>query len=134
LKEVVDTRFLIEHFYSENPNVKAKTSRKLKELARKAEGIIPTLVLGEVARITCEKRGKEEAALRHRSILRSGLQIEELTHDVAKEAGLLKCQYRDIPMGDCIIASIAIKKNAKVLSDDPHFDAIKEVKRTWIDD
>jgi len=37
-------------------------------------------------------------------------------------------------MGDCITASIAIRKKAKVLSDNPHFDAIKEVKRTWIDD
>jgi predicted nucleic acid-binding protein len=55
-----------------------------------------------------------------------------LTPDVAKEAGLLKCRYRDIPMGDCIIASIAVKREAKVLSDDPHFNMMKEIKRTWV--
>lgn len=132
MREVVDTRFLVEHFYSDDPGMKAKTSKKLRELARRSEGIIPTLVLGEVTRITCEKKGKEEANLRYLSILRSGLQIEELTPDVAKEAGLLKCRYRDIPMGDCIIASIAVKREAKVLSDDPHFNMMKEIKRTWV--
>jgi len=128
----VDTRFLIEHFYSDKPDTKTKTSKKLRELVQRAEGIIPTLVLGEVARITCEKRGREEANIRYLSLLRSGLQIEELTPDVAKDAGLLKCRYRDVPMGDCIVASFAITKGARVLSDDTHFDVIKEINRIWI--
>ncbi|MBO3808328.1 MAG: PIN domain-containing protein [Candidatus Brockarchaeota archaeon] len=132
MREVVDTRFLIEHFYSDDPDVKAKTSKRLKELTQYSKGIIPTLVLGEIIKITCERRGKEEANLRYLSILRSGLHIEELTPDVARDAGLLKCRYRDIPMSDCIIASIAVKKRAKVLSDDPHFDVMKEIKRIWI--
>ncbi|MEM2415523.1 MAG: PIN domain-containing protein [Thermoproteota archaeon] len=128
---MVDTRFFIEQFHSDDPDVKAKTSKRLRELMQHSEGIIPTLVLGEITKITCEKKGKEEANLRYLSIL-SGLHIEELTSDVAREAGLLKCRYKSVPMGDCIIASIAIKRKAKVLSDDPHFDMIKEVKRTWI--
>lgn len=132
MREVIDTRFLIEHFYSDDPYVKAKTSKRLKELTQHSEGIIPTLVLGEITKITCERKGKEEANLRYLSILRSGLHIEELTPDVARDAGLLKCRYRDIPMGDCVVASIAIKKRAKVLSDDPHFDMMKEIKRIWI--
>lgn len=132
MREVVDTRFLIEHFYSDDPDVKAKTSKRLRELMQHSEGIIPTLVLGEITKITCEKKGKEEANLRYLSILRSGLHIEELTSDIAREAGLLKCRYKSVPMGDCIIDSIAIKRKAKVLSDDPHFDMIKEVKRIWI--
>ncbi len=35
-------------------------------------------------------------------------------------------------MGDCIIAATALITHARVLSDDPHFDAIKEIKRIWI--
>lgn len=45
---------------------------------------------------------------------------------------LFKCRYRDVPVGDCIIAATATIKRSKVLSDDPHFDAIKEVKGVWI--
>lgn len=35
-------------------------------------------------------------------------------------------------MGDCIIAATATASQARILSDDPHFDLIEEAKRTWI--
>lgn len=132
MKEVLDTRFLIQYFYSKQEEVKRKTSKKLRELVQRKEGILPTIVISEVIRVTCEKRGKEVAEIRYTSLIRSGLQIEDLNQEIAKEAGLLKCRHRDIPMGDCIIAATATTKKAKVLSDDPHYDEIKEVKRTWI--
>jgi len=132
LSEVVDTRFLIEHFYSDEAETKRRTSKRLGELRERKEGILPTIVISEVVRVTCEKRGREEAEARHLSLIRSGLQIQDLNQNIAKEAGLLKCRYRDIPMGDCIIAATATIKGAKVLSDDSHFDIIREVKRVWI--
>lgn len=128
----MDTRFFIEHFYSDEAETRRKTSKRLRELRERKLGILPTIVIGEVIRITCEKRGKEEADARYLSLLRSGLQIEDLNRNVAREAGLLKCRYRDIPMGDCTIAATAIIKKAKVLSDDQHFDIIRDVKRVWI--
>jgi len=82
--------------------------------------------------VTCEKRGREEATLRHRAVDRSGLKIVELSSEVAREAGLLKCRYRDTPIGDCIIASVAIFNKASVLTDDPHIQSTKEVNTTWI--
>jgi len=132
LGEVIDTRFLIEHFYSEDAETKRKTSKKLRELAERKEGILPTIVISEIVRITCERRGKEEAEARHLLLLGSGLQIQGLDQNIAKEAGLLKCRYRNIPMGDCIIAATAAVKRAKVLSDDQHFNLIREIKRVWI--
>lgn len=132
MKKVVDTRFLIEHFYSTSAETKRKTSRKLRELIKNKNGLLPTIVICETVQITCEKRGKEEAEARCLSLVRSGLQIQDLNQNTAKEAGLLKCRHRNIPMGDCIIAAIALTNKAKVLSDDPHFDTIKEIKRTWI--
>jgi len=35
-------------------------------------------------------------------------------------------------MGDCIIAATATIRGARVLSDDPHYDIMKEIKRVWI--
>ena len=112
--------------------MRRKTSKKLRELTEHNEGILPTIAINEIVRITCEKRGKEEAEARYLALITSKLQIEPLTPTIAKEAGLLKCRYRDIPTGDCIIATTAILKGAKILSDDPHYDKIKETKRTWI--
>jgi predicted nucleic acid-binding protein len=132
LKEVLETRFLAEHFYSDKTETKQKTVKKLRELTQKKEGILPTIVISEVIQITCEKRGKELAETRYHVLMESGLQIQNLTPTIAKQAGLIKCQHKNIPMGDCIIAATAIANQARILTDDPHYDIIRETKRTWI--
>jgi predicted nucleic acid-binding protein len=132
LKEVLDTRFFTEHFYSERVETKQKTTRKLRELVHKNEGILPTIVISEVIQVTCEKRGKELAETRYHALIESGLQIAPLTPTIAKQAGLIKCQHKNVPMGDCIIAATAITNQARVLTDDPHYNTIKETKCIWI--
>ena len=130
--EVLDTRFLSEYFYSNVTEVRAKTTRRLKELVAKNEGVMPTLVVAEIVQITCERRGKDMAESRYQALISSGLRIQDLTSEIARCAGLLKSKYRNIPMGDCIIAATAIVNHGRVLSDDPHFDIIKETSHTWI--
>lgn len=132
MNEVVDTRFLIEHLYSTEGEIKQKTSKKLRELIQHKEGLLPTIVIGETVQIVCQKVGKEEAEACYLSLIRSGLQIVDLNRDIAKEAGLLKCRSKNMPIGDCIIAATAIINTARILSDDQHFDDIKETKRIWI--
>ena len=132
MRTVLDTRFLTEHFYSDKNETKQKTARKLRELAQRKEGILPTIAISEIIRITCEKRGKDLAETRYHALMQSGLQIINLTPTIAKQAGLIKCQHKNIPMGDCVIAATAIANQAHILTDDPHYDAVKETKRTWI--
>ncbi len=132
MKEVLDTRFLREYFYSTQDGTKQKTSRKLQALVAKKEGILPTIVIAEITQITCAIRGKDMAKSRYQALLQSGLEIQNLAPPIAEQAGMFKCQYNNFPMGDCIIAATAVVNQAKVLSDDLHFDCIKETKRTWI--
>jgi len=132
LKEVLDSRFLVEHFYSASPETKQKTSRRLRELIQHDEGLLPTIVISETIQTVCQKVGKQEAEICYQTILASHLQIQDLTPTIAKQAGLLKCRHKNVPMGDCIIAATAITNQARILSDDPHYDTIKETKRTWI--
>jgi len=132
LRTVLDTRFLTEHFYSDKNETKQKTAKKLRELAQRKEGILPTIAISEIIQITCEKRGKDLAETRYHALMQSGLQIINLTPTIAKQAGLIKCQHKNIPMGDCIIAATAIANQAHILTDDPHYDAVKETKHTWI--
>jgi predicted nucleic acid-binding protein len=132
LRTVLDTRFLTEHFYSDKNETKQKTAKKLRELAQRKEGILPTITISEIIQITCEKRGKDLAETRYHALMQSGLQIINLTPTIAKQAGLIKCEHKNIPMGDCIIAATAMANQAHILTDDPHFDAVKETKRTWI--
>ena len=132
MKEVIDTRFLSEFFYSAQEKTKERTTRKLNSLIAKNEGILPTIVVVEIVQITCEKRGKDMAESRYQALVQSELQIENLTPPIAKQTGILKSKYKNIPVGDCIIAATAIANHARILSDDSHFDAITETKRVWI--
>ena len=132
MKEVLDTRFLREYFYANDEVTKEKTSRKLKSLIDKNEGVLPTIVIAEITQITCEIRGKDIAKSRYQALVQSELQIENLTPQIAQQAGLLKCAYKNLSMGDCIIAATAVENHAKIVSDDPHFDNIEETKRVWI--
>ncbi len=131
MREVLDTRFFMEYFYSSSKKIQERMRRKLVDLIKRKEGIVPAVVLAEVVNLTCKYRGVDEARNRYFSILRSGLMIEPMTSEVSMEAGFMKCTHRKVPMGDCIIASTAKLKDARVFSDDEHFDQIKGIKRMW---
>jgi predicted nucleic acid-binding protein len=131
LKEVLDTRFLVEYF-SSHTETKEKANRKLKQLIARNEGMVPTMVIAEITKITCGRQGKDMAESHYQALIQSGLHIQDLTPQIAQQAGLLKCMYQNLPMGDCIIAATAMVNHARVLSDDPHFDCIAEIKRVWI--
>ncbi len=132
MKMVLDSRFVMEYFYSDETEIKLKATRKLKDLLQRKEGILPTIVISETIQTICEQIGRDEAEICYANLTQSGLKIQSLNAPIAQQAGLLRSKYRNIPMGDCIIAATAIANQATILSDDPHFDAIQETKRSWI--
>lgn len=132
MKQVLDSRFLVEYYYSEDKEIRHKTNQKMRELTQTSNGIIPTIVISEAIQLICSREGKEKAEMIYLSIITSGIKMESLSPSIAKEAGILKSTYKQVPLADCIIASTAIKNQAIIISDDSHFDFIKETKRTWL--
>ena len=132
MKQVLDSRFLVEYYYSQDKETQQKANQKMKELIQTGNGIIPTIVLCETIQIICSREGKEKAEMIYLSIVTSGMKMEDLSPSIAKEAGILKSTYKHVPVGDCIIAATAIRNQARIISDDPHFDSIKETKRAWV--
>jgi predicted nucleic acid-binding protein len=132
LKHVFDSRFLIEYYYSQNLDTKQKANQKMRELIKNSNGIIPTIVICETIQLIHSREGKQKADMIYLSIVSSKIKIENLSPSIAKDAGILKSTYKQIPIGDCIIAATAICNQARILSDDPHFDLIKETKRIWL--
>ena len=132
MKQVLDSRFLLEYYYSQDKETRQKANQKMRELTQTGNGIIPTIVLCETIQIICSREGKDKAEMIYLSIVTSGMKMEDLSPSIAKEAGILKSTYKHIPVGDCIIAATAIRNQAKIISDDPHFDSIKETKRAWV--
>ncbi len=129
---VLDTRFFHAHFGSGDPRVLERTREKLSRLRREHRGAIPSIVLAEVAHILCVEVGRKEALSGVRAMEQYGLPIVPLDAGIAREAGLLKCMHRDVPIADCIIAATALQGGGSVVSDDGHFRRVKGLRVTWI--
>ncbi len=127
----LDTSFLILHYFSKKPDV-LRRSKAVLHYCKLAEnkGILPTVVLAESYAINRGAAGRDVAELRFRELVDSGLRIVPLSQEAARESGVLRVKYQEkIPWGDCFIAATHMAEKADlVLSEDPHFKQIREVK------
>ncbi len=132
MREVLDTRFLIECFVPGEPSLVERASERIRNLRRAGSGIIPTIALAEFFYQVCRRAGRKRAEQCAESLISSGLSLFPLTPRTATLAGSLRCELRDVPMADCIIAATALQVRGKIISDDPHFKRFKKVKVDWI--
>ena len=127
----LDTSFLILHYFSKQPDVLKKSKAVLHhcKMARNG-GIIPSVVLAESYAIARRKAGREVAEQRFKELVDSGLKVVPLSQDMARESGVIRAKYQEkIPWGDCFIAGTHILERADlVLSEDPHFKQIRELR------
>lgn len=131
MKVTVDTSFFVLHYFSKEPDVLKKSKAALHACKVAGNrGIVPTLVLAEFYAVARRTAGRDVAEARFREIVDSGLELIQLTQEMAREAGIVRVKYQEkIPWGDCIIAGTHIVERADtVLSEDPHFKQIREVK------
>ena len=129
---MLGSEIFVVHYASKDEAILAKTREKLARLRRERRGIIPAIVVAETTNFVCREGGREKAVAHVRTLEHSGLEIVPMDSSLAKEAGTLKCAYRDVPMADCVIAATAIREKGSVVSDDAHFRQIKNLRVTWI--
>jgi len=121
-----DTRFFVEYFYS----IDVEFRRKLKEdLKAVKERMVSALVVHEIHRINLEREGKEAAALRSR-VIRGDFKVVDVDYETAVRSAELRSRHR-IPMADSVIAATAQIIGCQLVSDDPHFKKIKDLKTRW---
>jgi len=124
---VYDTRFFIEHYYSEDEGV----LRKAKEAIRRTrERYVSAIAIHEVYQLTLEREGRETAILRT-GLLEKDFKVVNVDAEIARSSAELRHKYK-ISMADSIIAATALFLKAICLSDDPHLEAVKEIKTKWI--
>jgi predicted nucleic acid-binding protein len=128
---VLDTTFFVLHYFSREEDVLSRTKRVL-HICRKLgnKGILPTIVLGEFYALTHKKAGRDMAGKYFNEMVESGLSVVELSVEVSRQAGIFRRRYEEkIPWGDCIIAATGLVNKAEfIVTEDPHFEKIKEVK------
>ncbi len=127
----LDTSFLVLHYFSKEPDVLKKSKAALHTCRLPGnKGILPTVGLAEFYAIARRSAGRDVAEARFRELADSGLEIVQLSQAMAREAGILRVKYQEkIPWGDCLIAGThMVEKADVVLSEDPHFKQIREVR------
>ncbi len=125
-RSVYDTRFFIEYFYSDD----AFFLRSLKEDLRAVkERFVSALTVHEIHRINLERDGRETAVLRN-EIIRRDFRVVDVDYETAVRSAELRSRHR-IPMADSVIAATAQIHGCPVVSDDPHFQEMEELKTRW---
>jgi predicted nucleic acid-binding protein len=127
LRVICDTRFFIEHYYSQNQTTLQKTTNTLRNTKQK---YISTIIIHEIYTLTLRKEGRETAKTRT-ALLEKDFKTINVTPEIAKSSAELRHKYK-IPMADSIIAATAQTLKATIITDDPHLKNIKETKTQWI--
>lgn len=126
-KAVFDTRFFIEHYYSQNQQTLQKTKEAIRQTKQK---YISTIVIHEIYQLTLQKEGRETAKTRT-NLLEKDFKTINVDPKIAKTSAEIRHKYKT-SMADSIIAATALTLKAICLTDDPHIKTIKEIKTKWI--
>jgi predicted nucleic acid-binding protein len=125
-KAIYDSRFFIEFFYSKDEDLR----RKIKEEKRRKEKYVSTVTLHEVYKLSLAREGRETATIRA-TLMKKDFQVVPVDDQIAQVSAELRHKY-NLSMGDSMIAATASILEAVCISDDPHFQQIKEIQTTWI--
>lgn len=122
-----DTRFFVEYFYSsDKPTVESAR----REIAKPGRKWVSAITIHELFRILLEKEGLEVA--KHRiGMLRKTFKVKDLDFELAIQSADLRKKYL-IPMADSMIAASSVALKAECITDDPHFNDIRELCVRWI--
>jgi predicted nucleic acid-binding protein len=126
MREVYDTRFFMEYFYTTEEKLLTKMRESLR---RTIDRHISAITLHEVYNLTLAKEGRKTAESRC-EILKRDFKVTKVDADLAIQSAELRHKYR-IPMADSIIAATACKLRAPVVTDDEHFKLVGEARVKW---
>ena len=132
MKEILDSTFLVAHYTTDDEQILSRTRAKLAALRRERRGVLPSVVVAEVTNAVCREGGREKALAQLGALEHAGLEVVPLDIGLARDAGLLKCVHRDVPMADCVIAATTLRLGGRVVTNDPHFSKVKGLRTTWI--
>ncbi len=76
-----------------------------------------------------DREGREVANMRSETIRRD-FKIIDVSYEIAVKSAELRSKHK-IPMADSVIAATAQIRQSPLVSDDPHFKEIKDLKTRW---
>ncbi len=127
---VLDTRFLLTYLFPPISEDRDLLIRFARTRLRHDALVIPAIVVTEFLKIAGRKIGISNAEAWIRCFIESSARIEAVMEKDCFEAGRILCRHHNVPIADALIAAIAKRLRAIVITDDPHFKEIG-VKTLW---
>ncbi len=125
-KAVYDTRFFAEYFYTTDKEL----LRRMKNyLGTTKKRYISSVSIHEIYRLVLSTEGRKTAKERIK-ILAQDFRVVDVDTKLAVLSAELRQKYR-VPMADSMIAATALALRAPVVTDDEHFDRMREIRTKW---
>ncbi len=122
-----DTRFFVEHFYSDEPRIVERTRQEVRHERDKS---ISSVVIHEVYRLTLQKEGRDVASLRV-GLMAQDFKVVPVNKEIAVASAELRQNYA-LPMADSMVAATSMILKSVCVSDDPHLQKVREIGTRWI--
>lgn len=127
LNRVYDTRYFWEIYTTRDPE---RLGRLKSLLVEKSHRFVSSITLYEIYKLSLRNDGDDVAKLRC-SLLKNDMRILSVDNRIAEEAARISHSDR-VPMADAIIIATAKSIGAECITDDPHFDAVRDIKTRWL--
>lgn len=125
-RAVYDTRFFDTLYNSKNEALK----KKIQIEKKRNEKYVSTIVIHELYKLTLANEGREIA--KHKvEYIKQDFEVIPVDDKIAQVSAEFRHKYK-LPMGDSMIAATAFILKAVCISDDPHFQHVKEIKTQWV--
>jgi predicted nucleic acid-binding protein len=124
-KAVYDTRFFADSYYSKDElllkKIRAHRARKR---------YVSAIVVHEIYNLAIKRVGRETAK-NQVAHLKEEFEVVPVDDQIAQISAELRHKY-NLSMGDSMIAATTFVLKALCITDDPHFEQIKEIETAWI--
>ena len=124
-KAVYDTRFFADSYYSKDESLLKKIRAH-----RARKRYVSAIVVHEVYNLAIKREGRETAK-NQVAHLREEFEVVPVNDQIAETSAELRHKYH-LSMSDSMIAATAFVLKAVCISDDPHFEQIKEIETARI--
>ena len=127
---VIDTRFLLAYTFPPTIEDKKLLFMFFQNKILREKSVIPSIVVTEYLKIAGRIVGLISSEMQVKRFERAGVKIEPILDIDGYTAGKLLLKNPSIPIADALIAAVAQRLKAKVVTDDPHYKVL-EVKTIW---
>ncbi len=127
---VIDTRFLLAYTFPPTIEDKKLLYMFFQNKILREKSVIPSIVVTEYLKIAGRIVGLISSEMQVKRFERAGVKIEPILDIDGYTAGKLLLKNPSIPIADALIAAVAQRLKAKVVTDDPHYKVL-EVKTIW---